>query len=85
MMTSVTTGTARRIGRIAAVGAVALLLAGSAAPAAEARWRDADAAMEECERAGGEAYYFEFMGVWAVGCEYVTVDIGSHSDWPDAP
>jgi hypothetical protein len=68
----------RTIGRLAAVGAVALVLAGSAAaPAAAMPRRDPSVAINQCVKHGGEAYYFEFAGVWAVGCRFVTADAGT--------
>jgi hypothetical protein len=63
-------GMMRTIGRLAAVGAVALLLAGSTAPTAEARVpMKAYWLMEDCEAAGGESYYFSFYDQWGVGCK----------------
>ena len=62
-------GVMRTIGRMTAAGAVALLLAGSKAAPAEARppmrayWAIAD-----CEDAGGDAFYFNLGGIWAVSC-----------------
>jgi hypothetical protein len=69
---------ARRLGRIAAVGAVALLLAGSAAATAAARPKgNPNAEIDMGFRSNGDPYSFEFAGVWAVGCAYVNVNTGT--------
>ncbi len=70
-------------GRIAAVGAATLLLAGSLAPSVAARPRNpANSYIQMCFESNGNPYYFEFAGVWAVGCEYAdrdNVDTGSRN------
>jgi hypothetical protein len=62
---------ARRMGQIAAVGAVALLLVGSAAAPAAAKPRHiANAHIDACFDNGGEVYTFYYLGVWGVGCTF---------------
>jgi hypothetical protein len=67
------TGVTRKLGRIAAVGTVALLLAGTAAPAAAKpmvpRSRISNALANYCTLMGGDSAHVEFMGVWDVGCK----------------
>ncbi len=65
-------------GRIATVGALALLLTGSA-PTTAAAWpaHPANDHIQMCFESGGNPYYFEFAGVWAVGCEWSHVDVGA--------
>ena len=71
-MTSTRAKIGRRVGRLAAVGAVALLLAGAAAGSAEARippW--ASNAGQYCAQNGGDPWLFEFAGfLLGVGCDY---------------
>ena len=63
--------TARVVGRIAAVGAIALLLAGSAtAPTAAKPRHVANAHIDACFDSGGEVHTFYFLGVWGVGCTF---------------
>jgi hypothetical protein len=80
-MTSVT----RKLGRLAAVGAVALLLAGAWAASAATtpmvpRSRIANALANYCSLLGGDPAHVQFMGVWGVGCKvasgYVAVWVG---------
>jgi hypothetical protein len=70
-------GMMRKLGRLAAVGAVALLLAASsAAPAAARPMLPKSGTIASTlyyvvclATLGGEAAYVEFMGVWGVGCD----------------
>ena len=60
--------------RIVAVGAVALLLAGAAVAPAAARPKGpgpvAASIIVTCLNSDGSPYYFEYLGVWSVGCDY---------------
>jgi hypothetical protein len=71
-------GSAKTAGRLAAVGAVALVLAGAVATPAEARpktprWVEAEDG--ECADAGGDPTLFAFFGVYAVACDYGEGDV----------
>jgi hypothetical protein len=69
MMISIKDRVTQRLGRIAAVGAVALLLVGTVAPTAEALPRQAaNIFVDLCIGDGGNPLVFDFGGVWAVGC-----------------
>lgn len=70
----------RYLGGIAAAGAVALLLAGSTATTTEARRASPNAEIKMCFESGGDPFYFEYWGAWAVGCEYVSVTTGTNDD-----
>jgi len=61
--------------RLAAVGAVAIVLAGTAAAPAAARTKVPRSGVAHslyymCAGVGGDPFYFEYMGVWGVGCDY---------------
>ena len=77
MMTWTRAKIGRRVGRLAAVGAVALLLAGAAAGTAEARipqW--ASEYGSSCDRDGGQPWLFEFGGFFVgVACDYGNGDV----------
>lgn len=64
----------RKIGRIAAVGAVALLLAGTAAAPAGAERNDTvrrvNGTIGDCFGAGGDPTVVEFVGVFVVSCQH---------------
>ena len=86
MTTSARARAGRRIGRIAAVGAVALILAGTAAAPAEARTRRqavylANSAIGACFELGGDPWVdeggggFSFICTWEDG-NYYEQDIG---------
>src|SRR5262245_44441079 len=71
----------RHLGGTVVAGAIAILLAGSVAPTAEARPRHvANGYIDMCLDTGGDPYYFEYWGAWAVGCEYVSVTTGTNDD-----
>jgi hypothetical protein len=64
-----------RVGRLAAVGALALVLAGTAAGHAEARTRQAavrtmNAAIAICFEGGGEASVYDYSGSFGFACVY---------------
>jgi hypothetical protein len=81
MTTSMRTWTFQRLTQIAAVAVVALLLMGSGAGTANAAPRQtASQAISNCQRQGGSAYYFEYWGVWAVGCSTITVNDAASDD-----
>ena len=63
--------TKRAIGRLAAVGAVALVLTGTGAATTEAKDRGAIVlqTMGWCELMGGNSYQYEFF-VWGSGCMF---------------
>lgn len=83
MMTGMRTRLTGPMGRIAAVGALALVLAGTVASPATASMKGANAAIDLCFQSGGDPTPFEFAGVWAVGCKYLDgtdqVDTGTRS------
>jgi hypothetical protein len=68
-------GMMRTIGRLAAVGAAALLLTGSAVAAVEARPKippggtRAGSLYTLCVSVGGDPFYFEIGPVWSLSCE----------------
>jgi hypothetical protein len=73
-----------RIGRLAAVGAAALLLAGVVATSAEARPRSAavsqvNGAIGLCFWVGGDPYVYEFPGSFSFGCLFED----GRADWYD--
>lgn len=75
VVTNLTAPVGRRIGRIAAVGAVALVLAGTmAAPAEAMRRRDAvggaNMAIGYCFNGGGDPNSYEYGGTIYVSCTY---------------
>jgi hypothetical protein len=81
MKISVRSSMAQRLGRIAAVGAIALLLAGSAAAPAAAKPmvpqpKSIAGALYyvACLAWGGKAAYVEFMGVGGLACELPSGD-----------
>jgi hypothetical protein len=81
MTTSMRKWTFQRLTQFTAVGAVALLLMGSGAETANAARQTPSEAISDCQRRDGSAYYFEYWGVWAVGCSTTTVN-GLASDNP---
>jgi hypothetical protein len=71
----------RHLGGSAIAGAIALLLTGSMATTADARPRHmANGYIEMCLDTGGDPYFFEYWGAWAVGCEYIDVTTGTNDD-----
>jgi hypothetical protein len=71
----------RHLGRIAVVGAAAVTLAGAMPTTTEARpMHPANGEIQICMETGGDPYLFEYWGVWAVGCEYITVTTGTSDD-----
>jgi hypothetical protein len=59
----------QRLGRIVVAGVVALLLVGTVATTAEALPRRvAQGYIDLCFDTGGDPLFFDFGGVWAVGC-----------------
>lgn len=75
MATSTTARGGRRIGRIAAVGAVALVLAGTAAAPSAAMTRSEMARTVHghhhmCYELGGQSFVYDFGGVVSMGCLY---------------
>jgi hypothetical protein len=76
-------GMVRTIGRLAAVAAVALVLAGSTSPPAEARIRDSavkvvNGAIDSCFRSGGDAQVTEIGSSFTLTC---VVSEGEDTSW----
>lgn len=69
-----TTAIARTIGRLAAVGAVAMALAGTSATATGAERNDTvrrvNGTIGDCFSAGGDATVVDFVGVFVVSCQH---------------
>lgn len=80
VVTNLTAPTRRRVAQIAAVGAVALVLAGAVSSPAEAmRRRDAsvmaNSAIGMCFDGGGDPNSYEYGGTIYVSCTYENGDV----------